>query len=99
MAHLPGFTNNDKEFQQMQSVWTSILNPVLAYPPLSPVFLKDVVLKVGENSINHLLSRKQQGWIITDQNGGASIYRSKGLNDKTLYLTSDAVVTVSLWVY
>lgn len=83
----------------MQNVWAAQLNPILVIPILSGLQLTNVSLASGVNNINHLLSRLQQGWFLTDQQGGASIYRSKPFNPTTLTLTSDAVVTVSIWVY
>ena len=99
MALLPLIQDDNQAFVQMQTRWKSVLDPLLKNLLLSANQLENIQLRVGETQINHLLSRKQTGWIVTDQNGGASIYRSKPLNDKTLTLTSDANVVVSLLVY
>lgn len=84
---------------QMQTRWKSILDPVLENPLNSVTLLKDVSLKVGTNSVNHLLQKVQQGWFFTDIQGPATIYRSAPFNDKTLVLTSSAAIIVSLGVY
>ncbi len=99
MSQLPKFRNNDKDFQLMQDKWSSILNPILANPMLKGNFLKNINLINGVTVIDHLLSRQMQGWIITDQNAAASIYRSQAFNSTTLTLTSDAAVTVNLVVF
>lgn len=91
--------SNDQNFVLMQTQWKGQLDPILAIPMLSGIQLRSVSLTSGTTVINHLLGRMQQGWIITDQNGAASIYRTSSLNDKTLTLFSDAQVTVNLWVY
>ncbi len=79
--------------------WATILSPWLGNPMSKGIFLKDVALINGVTTINHLLQRKQQGYFITDQNAAASIYRSQPFNGLTLTLTSNAAVTVSLFVF
>jgi hypothetical protein len=84
---------------QMETRWKSSLDPVLANPLNSMSVLKDISLTTGVNVINHKLQQTLQGWIITDINGAAQIYRSAPLNNLTLTLTSDANVVISLAVY
>lgn len=97
---LPNYQGGDQPFQLMQSTWSAQLNPILALPFLSGVQLNSITISSGSAAvINHLLGRLQQGWIITDQNAPAKIARIAPLNNKTLTLSSDAAVTVSLWVY
>lgn len=82
-----------------QDRWASILGPVISCVLSQGQQLSDIDLIVGANVINHKLGRKQIGWSLSDIDAPASIYRSQPLNDKTLTLTSDAVCTVSLWVF
>lgn len=82
-----------------QDRWANQLNPMLTLPPNQGFILQDVQLISGVTVVNHLLGRKMQGWMIADQDAAASIYRSAPLNDKTLTLTSNAAVTVALWVF
>lgn len=96
---LPSFIFKDKELTLLQSGWAAQLNPLLADPTNNGFVLTGVVLSVGDNVINHKLGRKLQGWIVTDQNAGGSIYRSAPKNNLTLTLTSDADVTIDLWVF
>lgn len=79
--------------------WAAELNPVLANPMTNMKIISDVVLINGSTAINHGLQQVQQGWIIVDQQGAASIYRSQPLNSLTLTLTSSAAVTVSIGVF
>lgn len=81
------------------NIWAQSLNPVLANPILSGRQLVTVPLINGVTIINHGLGRNMQGWFITDINGVASIYRSAPFNPTTLTLTSNAIVTVGIWVY
>lgn len=96
---LPIFKNDDRDFQLMQTSWSSTINPVLSNPLSQGIFLKSVALISGVNVINHRLGRTQQGWVLTDANASASVYRSQPFNNLTLTLTSDAVVTVNLYVF
>lgn len=83
----------------LQTQWKSQLDPVLANPTASLSILSNVNLINGVNVINHLLGQKQQGWILVDQQGAASIYRSAPFNNLTLTLTSNAAVTISIGVF
>lgn len=83
----------------MQTRWASILNPLLANPINGIQVLSGVSLGVGATTLNHLLGQMQQGWMILDVNGAATIYRSQPFNDKTLTLTSSAAVIVNIGVY
>lgn len=96
---LPQFQSNDTPFQLMQSRWASEINPVLALPTSKPSFLKGIIITTGVNVINHRLGRLPQGWIITDTNSGAILYRSADFNDLTLTLTSSGSATISLMVF
>lgn len=78
--------------------WAAQLNPIIA-SPLSLVSIIQATLINGSTTINHGLGRPLQGWFLTDVNGAATIYRSQPFNDKTLTLTSSAVVTVSIGVF
>lgn len=83
----------------MQTTWATELNPIIAFPPNQGILLKNIELINGITVVNHRLGRQQQGYVITDQNGAASIYRSANFNTLTLSLTSNAAVTVALWVF
>lgn len=82
-----------------ETVWKSQLQPVINFPPNQGVLLTNIPLINGVTVINHLLGRQQQGWIQTDINGTATIYRSQPFNSSTLTLTSNAAVTINLWCY
>jgi hypothetical protein len=83
----------------MQTQWASQLDPVLGNPLVQGNLLTGIALINGVTVINHKLSRQMQGWIIVDQNAAATVYRSAALNSSTLSLTSNAAVTVALWVF
>lgn len=97
--NLPKIKNDDPALQLMQDKWAAILNPLLSQPISSNNFLQNIPIVTGNNTINHLLSRKQQGWIITDQDGFADIARNMPFNDKTLTLVSSGPCNISLLVF
>lgn len=96
---LPQFQTDDKDFSLMQNQWATQLNPMLSNPLNSVLILKNIALINGVTIVNHLLSRTQQGWFLTDINAAATIYRSQPFNSQTLTLTSDAACTVNIGVY
>lgn len=83
----------------LQTNWAAIINPLIKNPISKGIFLPGVALVSGTNVINHLLGRKQQGWIVSDIDAVASIYRSEPLNNLTLTLNSSANCTVTLYVF
>ncbi len=88
-----------KSFELMQTKWKSILDPVIKNPLNDVSILKSVTLIIGETKIPHLLGQVQRGWLVLDVNASATIYRSKPFDGSYLYLTSNAVATVSLGVF
>lgn len=82
----------------MQSAWASFLDPLINNPMSKGVAVQATLVS-GANTINHLLSRKQQGWMITDLDAAVTVYRSQPFNDKTLTLTSSGAANIQLYVY
>jgi hypothetical protein len=100
MAQLPQFNGDvNAGFQNMQNTWATQLNPLLSQPQAQGFILKAVALVSGTNVINHLLSRKLQGWYLVDQTAAASIYRSAPKDAKTLTLTCSAPLTADIFVF
>jgi hypothetical protein len=93
------FNSSLPELSLLQTSWASSLNPLLTNPLNGVNILKNVVLKSGNNQINHLLGRVQQGWFLTDIQGSATVYRSKPFNDSFITLNSSANVTVNIGVF
>jgi len=86
-------------FPLMLTKWSGILNPLIANPLNGVAILPEQKLSAGVNTFNHLLGRKQQGWVILDIQGPATVYRSAPFNNTSLTLTSSADVTITLGVY
>jgi hypothetical protein len=102
MSTLTQFQSNDKDFQLLQNSWATVLNPIVNNPSNQSILLKNIVLASGDNTINHLLGRALQGWIVIRKSAAADIFDKQSANqmpDKTLVLNSSAAVTVSLEVF
>lgn len=96
---LPIYQTTDQNLRLMQTAWAQQLNPVISNPLAQGLQLSNIALGIGNNVINHLLSRKMQGWFITDVNGASVIYRSTPLNAVNLTLNSSAAVIVNIYVF
>lgn len=102
MASLPQFQNDDQAFQLLQNRWGAILNPVINNPLNSATILPSVTLVSGTNVVNHLLSKRLQGWSIVRINAAATIYDQQDNNttpNRTLVLVASAPCVVDLVVF
>lgn len=88
-----------KDIELLQTKWKAILDPVLKNPLTNMTILQNVVLYTGNNQVPHRLGKLQQGWLLIDVQGPATIYRYQGFTDSYLYLNSSANVTISLGVF
>lgn len=87
-------------FPQMLSKWSGQLNPLLANLFVQGSQISGITLIASTpQAINHLLGKMQTGWVITDQDAAASIYRTEPFNMSILTLEASADCTISLWVY
>lgn len=82
-----------------QNRWATDLDPLIKNVLTQGTLISNIKITNGVNIINHLLSKKQTGFFITDINAAAVIYRSQPLNDKTLTLTSNATCIISVWMF
>lgn len=101
-SKLPIMQSDSEQLSLMQTRWASILEPIISNPMLSGAVLKQVELSIGINVVNHKLGRKLQGWFLVRQRGPANVYDTQDANNMpalTLTLTSDASVSVDIWVY
>lgn len=99
---LPIMHSASKEMSQMQTQWSTQINPLLRNKLLQGFILQNVQLSVGNNAINHRLGRDLEGYIIVRQRGPASIYDMQDSNAMpalTLVLNSSAAVSVDIYVF
>lgn len=86
-------------YDLMLTTWSSALTPLLRNKLTDGNLIQNIAIIAGVNNINHLLQRQQQGFIITDIDAPAQLYRSQAFNQLTLTLTSDAPCTISVWCF
>lgn len=86
---------------QMQVNWAQQLDPIIANPLLKGVQQFNIPLVTGVNTINHLLGRKYQGYLITGMhNAYAQIFDTPSqLPQFTLVLNASAPTSVDIYVY
>ncbi len=103
MRLLPYYQSSLKELSLLQTVWASILNPVVTNPVVQGTILPNVTLVNGTTTINHKLGRKLQGWIPVRYHGAfADIYDNQDSNsmpELTLSLTTNNATVVDLYVF
>ena len=99
MALAPLIKTDSQEFSLYQTRLKSVIDPLLSSSFLNGVSLKGVQLVVGSTTINHNLDRPMNGWVITDINGVADVYRDGPMTNNQLVLASNAAVSVGLWVF
>lgn len=90
------------DLPKMQTTWASALDPLIANPLTQGQLLPNQVLINGTTVINHRLGRKLVGWFVVGINSTAAIYDNQATNQTpqlTLSLTSNASVTINLWVF
>ena len=99
MSALPLQQTNIQPLSLLQTSWKSLLDPLLKNPTNGISILPSIQLNIGTNVIPHLLQQTQQGWILTDIQGAATIYRNAAFNKVTLSLHSSASVIVNIGVF
>jgi len=93
---------DDRNVNQLQNNIISGVNPVLKNPLVNGNILTSVLLNSGNNTVNHKLNRKLQGWFLVRQRAPADVSDNQDNNqnqDTTLVLVASAEVTVDLYVF
>ena len=87
----------------MQTVWAQAINPTINSEINNGLILKDIVLKTGDNVINHKLGRDLQGWIVVRmQDSFVQLYDKQNANQMsslTLVLNSSGNGKIDLLVF
>lgn len=82
--------------------WSSQLNPVLANPILQGQLLPELVVKSGNNTINHGLGRALVGYIVVGNSAAVTFYDKQATNqrpDLTLILVASGAATINIYVF
>jgi hypothetical protein len=95
------FKVQDPSVTLLENSWKSSIDPVLACPLVSGVLQKNIALTAGLNSVNTMLGRTLQGYLITGMHGAYSeIYDVTSLNPSlTLSLHSSVATTIDLYCF
>jgi hypothetical protein len=96
---LPILISDSRELNQMQTQWASSINPLLSNPLSSGVFVKQVSVVSGSNSINHKLGRKPLGWFVTNINAAITLYMTGSFDPLFLRLTASGSAAIDLYVF
>ncbi len=102
MAKLPIFNTDDRVVSMLQTRWSALISPFLESKVIQGQQLNDITLVSGDNTINHKLSRKLQGYMVVLKSAASDIYDKQATNtmtDKTLVLNASSPCVISLWVY
>jgi hypothetical protein len=97
---LPIFQDLNKNFMLHQTSWKAAITPVIQNELNQGLLITNVALSANTPlAINHMLSRLQIGWQLTDITTNSNIWRTQPFNSSTLTLESSADTTISLWVF
>ena len=89
-------------FNLLRDKWSATLNPIIANPVVKGNLLQNIVLRAGDNTINHGLGNRLQGWIVVRSSAISDIYDKQDQNQQpelTLVLRSSVDVKVSIYVF
>lgn len=90
-----------RDIQKLQDALARVFNAIQTKEILDGRLISDIVIETGTpKEINHGLGKPIRGWIITDINADANVYRSASTTpNSTFVLNASANCTVSLWVF
>lgn len=99
---LPLQQTDQEDLSLLQTKWKAIIDPVITLPLNSSLMIPSIRLTSGDNTINHRLGRKIQGWIVIGNDGNTIIYDKQDANsqtDLTLVLNVSVGCVISLLVF
>jgi hypothetical protein len=100
MNSLPIFQDQNKNFMLHQTSWKAAITPVIQNEINQGLLLTNITLLANTPlAINHMLSRLQIGWQLSDITANSTVWRTQPFNDKTLTLESSANTTINVWVF
>lgn len=82
--------------------WAATINPVLSNPITSGNLIENITLVSGNNTINHGLGRKLQGYIVVRNASGTTFFdrqASNPMTDLTLILVASGATEISIYVF
>lgn len=88
----------DRNLERIQSAISDAVNPITRKLLVDGIYLEDLALSSGANTVDHKLGRELRGWIVCRRSNAETIYDTAS-DRTTLSLTASGAVTVSLWVF
>jgi len=90
-----------RDVQKLQDSLARVFNAIQTKEILDGRLISDIEIVTGTaKEINHGLAKPIRGWIITDINADANVYRGTSTTpNSTFFLNASANCTVSLWVF
>lgn len=82
--------------------WAASLNPLLSNPLVNGILLPAIAIATGDNTINHGLGEKLQGYIVVMNSAGVTFFDKQSTNPRpqlTLVLNASGAATISLYVF
>ncbi len=83
-----------------QTKWAGELNPVLANPLLAGRLVTNIALVSGTPlSVNHLLGRMPNGWLLTSNTANSVVWTSEPFNSKSFIFQCSADTIIAIWAF
>lgn len=82
--------------------WAATLNPIIGNPIVGGNLISGVAVSSGNNTINHGLGKKLQGYVVVMNSANVTYYDRQATNsmpDLTLILVASGAATISLYVF
>lgn len=96
------FNSQDIEINRLQDNVADGFNRVLTSAILDFTLIRSVVLKIGDNVVNHELGRNPNGWIVVRKRGPGNFYDKQDSNTTpalNIVINSDSAVTVDFYFF
>jgi hypothetical protein len=101
IPHLKKIYSNDFEVNRLQSNVAEILDALTSSEFVNGTFIKKTILTT-DTVIEHKLQREYEGWVVTDIDGSAIIYRSSTTNNfkqRQLILKASVQVNATIYIF
>jgi hypothetical protein len=96
------FNSQEIEINRLQDNVADGFNRVVTSAILDYTIIRNVALKIGDNVVNHQLSRNPIGWIVIRKRGPGNFYDKQDSNTipaQNIVINSDSAVTVDFYFF
>jgi len=102
LTSIPEVQTNDRTINKLQDNIIPPLNVIIKNPMTNGVYLTELRLAAGTNTINHTLGRKLQGWFPVRVRSQALVTDLQDTNPnptKTLILEASSTVVIDIFAF